>query len=225
MSGFNILIPSDEPLTFFLPTDAAFAKLPTGVEVGGTGEAAFLLLHHTIQGDYTLQALGEIQSIPTLHGAELTLRSESDNLIINDTVQIPQNQWGVQVENVRVYLIDDVLLPPQLRVEIVEIGAIEIGEAREGRFKAQQRHRYRLTIDDAVSLNILLSDEQGTLDTFLRVYDGETGELIAENDDFNGINAAIEALVAEQGKSLIIEATTYDDASEGDYRLIVEEHE
>lgn len=225
MSGFNILIPTDEALTFFLPTDAGFAKLPVGVDAGGTGEAAFLLLHHTIQGDYTLKDLAELQSIPTLHGAELSLATDDNTLIINNSARIFQDQLSIQVENVRVYLIDDVLLPPQLTTQIVDMGVVSIGETIQGQFNVKERHRYSLNADRDASLNIHLSNDTSSIDTYLRIYNAKTGEIIAENDDLEGINAGILALSVQTGDAIIIEAATYGDGSEGFYQLTIEENE
>jgi hypothetical protein len=103
-------------------------------------------------------------------------------------------------------------------------GTIAVGETAEGAVAAGERVQYVLTVEADAVLNISLGDADGALDSYLRVYDAETGELIAENDDIElgvTINSAVEGLEVTEGQTLVIEVGTYEDSAEGPYTLEV----
>jgi len=102
-------------------------------------------------------------------------------------------------------------------------GSIAPGDSVEGTIAMGERVRYTLTAEADATLDISLGDAEGALDTYLRVYDAD-GALIAESDDIElgvQINSLVEGLEVAAGDSIIIEAGTYGDGSEGDYTLSV----
>jgi C-terminal processing protease CtpA/Prc len=108
-------------------------------------------------------------------------------------------------------------------VEIVEGGAIDVGETVSGELAPNSRVQYTLKAAAGDDLTIFLRDDTGELDTYLRVYD-DAGNLIAENDDEEPgtiVNSALENLVVPENMTLVIEVATFEDTGEGAYTLEV----
>jgi hypothetical protein len=84
--------------------------------------------------------------------------------------------------------------------------------------------RYTLTIDQETTLDILLTDESGTLDTVLRLYD-TNGNLLIENDNAEAgatpPSSALTGLQAPAGVKVIVEVGTAGDRQAGSYTLQV----
>lgn len=100
-------------------------------------------------------------------------------------------------------------------------GEIALGDVVTGDIAAGQRIDYAFTPESDVTVNISITDPDGALDSYLRVYDAD-GNLIAENDDLElgvQINSAVEGLELTGGVTYVIEVGTYDDAAEGAYTL------
>jgi hypothetical protein len=107
---------------------------------------------------------------------------------------------------------------------ILDGGAIAIGESVDGEIAAGERIQFTLTADEAATVNITISDPDGALDSYLRIYDAD-GNLIAENDDIElgvQINSSVEGLELAAGDTILIEVGTYDDAASGAFTLTVE---
>jgi C-terminal processing protease CtpA/Prc len=106
---------------------------------------------------------------------------------------------------------------------VTEGGEIAVGDVIEAEIAVGERIAYLLTAEEDATLTISMGEESGTFDTYLRVYDAE-GIIIAENDDRTpgeNINALIEELEVAAGDTIIIEAATFGDGSEGAFVLEV----
>jgi hypothetical protein len=108
-------------------------------------------------------------------------------------------------------------------VAVKDAGDISVGDTVSGDIAENERIRYTLVADQVVTVDIALGDEQGALDTYLRIYDADEN-LLTENDDIElgvQINSFIEAFSLSAGDTVIVEVGTYDDASSGTYTLTV----
>jgi C-terminal processing protease CtpA/Prc len=114
-------------------------------------------------------------------------------------------------------------------VEIVEAGALVIGEEVSGDIAAKTRVRYTLDVKTGDTINLYLGDEAGELDTILSILDPGGNTLLANDDapDEDGaegetMNSAILELDIPADLTLIIEVATAGDDGEGTYTLLVE---
>jgi hypothetical protein len=108
-------------------------------------------------------------------------------------------------------------------LEIVDAGALAIGDTVTGTLSPRTRVQYALDVSAGDSISVFLSDDAGELDTYLRIYDAQQ-TLIAENDDREAgvvVNSAIEDLVVPEDMTLVIEAGTFEDSGEGMFTLEV----
>lgn len=218
-SGFpGLLVPQDEPITFFMPDMIAVESLPADALQGGSGHSAFFFLHHTLEGVSNLDELVGEKGVLTMHGAELTIAEDGDMLVLNDTLSISPDAIPVQFGNVDAYLVDSVLLPPQAALDVLNDGEISIGDSVSGELLERTRVRYMLEVPGNTPINIYLSDQERELDTYLRLYDMQ-GQVVVENDDFNGPNSAIERWVVEEDGQFIVEVGSFSDSGSGEYTL------
>ncbi len=105
----------------------------------------------------------------------------------------------------------------------VDGGDIAVGDTVEGVIAAGERVRYVLVPEADGAIDISLTDAEGALDTYLRIYD-ESDTLITENDDIQlgeQINSQVTGLQVTSGQSIIIEVATYDDVLAGSFVLTV----
>jgi C-terminal processing protease CtpA/Prc len=117
----------------------------------------------------------------------------------------------------------DEALAPQYTV--TDGGEIALGDEVTGEIAVGERVQYILTLEEDTTVDIVLGDESGQFDTYLRLYDTE-GNLLAENDDAvpgEVFNSALTELEIPAGFTIIIEVGTFDDAGEGEYTLSVSE--
>jgi C-terminal processing protease CtpA/Prc len=139
---------------------------------------------------------------------ETTVFAPGD-LVLDAAVSYLNEQLGFSNEPVEVTLIDG--------------GEIAVGDSVEGEIAAGERTRYLFTAEEDATLTITISDPDGALDSYLRVYNTDE-ELIGENDDIElgvQINSVIDGLEVAAGESIIIEVGTYADQAEGAYTLEV----
>jgi C-terminal processing protease CtpA/Prc len=116
----------------------------------------------------------------------------------------------------------DAALAPQYTV--TDGGEIALGDSVDGTLAVGERVQYVLTLEEDATVDIVVGDETGTFDTYMRLYDTD-GNLLDENDDAVPGEVFNSALTEEipGGFTLIIEVGTYDDVGEGDYTLSVTE--
>jgi C-terminal processing protease CtpA/Prc len=117
-------------------------------------------------------------------------------------------------------------LPPSEAVDVTttDMDIVALGGSVEGELAAGERQRWRLILEDDLTVTIALTGEDGTLDTYLRVYN-DAGDLVAENDDIvpgQDISSLITGLDLPKG-TYVIEVGTFQDSSAGRYTLTVEE--
>lgn len=149
---------------------------------------------------------------------------------VEPTVQVPVDETTLFAEDAvldaaEVYLIEALEASVSADLVVTDGGTIEMGETAEGEIAAGERVQYVFTAENDVVVNIIVSDADGALDSYLRVYDVD-GNLIAENDDIEPgvqINSAVEGLEISAGTSVVVEAATYDDAASGAYTLEIAE--
>ncbi len=106
--------------TVFAPTDEAFAKL--GLTADNIAEAytaeelADLLLYHTLKGDNSTATLKTMLGNVTMaNGGLAGLKFYEDALYVNDNAKLIEE--NVIVDNGRIHVVDNVILPPWPRVE------------------------------------------------------------------------------------------------------------
>ena len=133
----------------------------------------------------------------------------SGDLVLDAAVNYLNEQLGFSSEPVE--------------IAVTDAGEVALDEPVEGEIAEAERIRYTFTAEDDVTLTISVSDPDGALDSYLRVYSVDE-ELITENDDIElgvQINSMIEGLEVAAGDTIIIEIGTLDDSASGEYRLEV----
>ncbi|TVQ32378.1 MAG: fasciclin domain-containing protein [Phycisphaeraceae bacterium] len=104
----------DGPFTVFAPTDAAFAKLPSGtvenlLKPENRDQLRAVLTYHVVPGRvYADQAI-KAGSAKTVQGSEVRIRSSSRGAYVNDA---RISKTDIQAVNGVIHVIDSVILPP-----------------------------------------------------------------------------------------------------------------
>ncbi|MBE0704728.1 MAG: PDZ domain-containing protein [Afipia sp.] len=199
----------------------------------------------TIVGQYSSAGLGggwEEVYLPDGLSIALPVNRPVDNegnVIIEDTGIVPDVRVPVTEESVvtgqdivldyGVRVLDEALGvvgggdAPAVEITYVDGGEIAIDSMVEGEIAAGERVRYVFAPDADATVDISLSDAEGALDTYLRIYD-ENDTQITENDDIRlgeQINSLVTGLQVMAGQPIIIEVATYDDVLNGTYVLKV----
>jgi len=114
-------------------------------------------------------------------------------------------------------------LPYDLDLDDLPANPLLIGDVITSELDAERPHaRYTLSgVQPGATVEVEMTDESGWLDTYLYVIDGETGELLFENDDAPGWDRSFVAFVAEPGVRYDVLASSYGGMGEGDFRLSV----
>ncbi|MCA9995596.1 MAG: fasciclin domain-containing protein [Anaerolineales bacterium] len=102
------------PFTLFVPTNDAFAKLPSGLfdafRADPKGDLSDLVLGHVVNDNLAMTALTALTAVTTAKGDRISLQKNSDGtLLLNGSVAVvgePLLAW-----NGIVYVVDTVLLP------------------------------------------------------------------------------------------------------------------
>jgi transforming growth factor-beta-induced protein len=106
------------PLTVFAPTDEAFAAaleslgLTKDELLADTETLSAILLYHVVDGAVPAADVVTLdgESVPTLNGAEVTVRVADGKVRLNDGAEVVTAD--VQASNGIIHVIDGVLLPP-----------------------------------------------------------------------------------------------------------------
>ena len=138
------------------------------------------------------------------------------------TQRVPLNEEtlfseGDAVLEAAVAWLDETLAP-----EIFDAGALAIGDVVEEQIGFRQRLRYLLSLPAGSVSDILLGSADGTLDTLLNLYDAGGETLLDSNDDIGepGSSSALYGVAAgDADLDVIVEVTTWNDASEGEFIL------
>ena len=104
-----------DEFTVFAPVDEAFAKIPEDTmgslaKPANADQLATILTYHVVPGRIAPEELaGTTQT--TVQGGEVEVTGDPESLTVNDASVIC---GGVQTANATVYLIDSVLMPPEM---------------------------------------------------------------------------------------------------------------
>ena len=102
------------PFTVFAPTDAAFAKLPTGtvenlLKPENKQKLTAILTYHVVPGAVMAEQVTKLSEAKTVNGAMVKVSAHDGKVMINDAdVMTPD----VEASNGVIHVIDSVLLPP-----------------------------------------------------------------------------------------------------------------
>ena len=118
-AGLVDTLKGDGPYTVFAPTDDAFAALPDGtlddLLADPEGQLTDILTYHVVAGEVMAADVVTMdgQTVETLQGAELTIRVDGDQVMLEDatgaTVNVTQTDIGAS--NGVIHVIDGVLMP------------------------------------------------------------------------------------------------------------------
>ncbi len=125
--GFNTLVAAVQaadlvdtlqgpgPFTVFAPTDAAFAKLPSGtVETlllpENKDQLIAILTYHVVSGRVTADQVVNLNTANTVQGAAVQINVDGGAVRINDATVTTTD---IEATNGIIHVIDTVLLPPQ----------------------------------------------------------------------------------------------------------------
>ncbi|MBE2222544.1 MAG: hypothetical protein IAF02_13435 [Anaerolineae bacterium] len=111
--------------------------------------------------------------------------------------------------------------------EIIEGNAMNIGDTINGDITQDQRIRHTIDLSEGDIVTILLDGESASgdvLDMVLNIYNLED-DLLLSNDDFDkeGAGSGFEGLEIPYDLTVVLEVSTYEDASQGTYTLSVKE--
>jgi uncharacterized surface protein with fasciclin (FAS1) repeats len=101
------------PFTVFAPTDAAFAKLPSGTLdalLADPERLRAVLTYHVVPGRVTAAQVQGLPGAATVQGARLTFAVSGGAVRVNDSATV--TQADVLASNGVIHVIDSVLLPP-----------------------------------------------------------------------------------------------------------------
>ena len=110
--------------------------------------------------------------------------------------------------------------------EAIDGGSIEIGDSVTDQLKPGERVQYTLNVPNQRTLDIVVSDSSGELDTILRIYVAGSGEVAVGNDDDpdgETRNSALRELEVPGGLTLIIEVGGYLENEAGEFTLTITE--
>jgi uncharacterized surface protein with fasciclin (FAS1) repeats len=102
------------PFTVFAPTDAAFAKLPTGtletlLKPENKDELVRILTHHVVPGSIMSASLaGKRTQASTVEGTALTIDATKGNVQVNEATVVSAD---VTADNGVIHVIDSVVIP------------------------------------------------------------------------------------------------------------------
>ncbi len=110
-AGLIETLNGEGPFTVFAPVNAAFESVPVGALVPGADADRLvnLLTYHVVEGLVSAEDVAEVQSIPTLQGAPLSVQITEEGVRLNGNVVILSGD--IPASNGVVHLIDTVLVP------------------------------------------------------------------------------------------------------------------
>jgi len=180
----------------------------------------------------TAGAGGSVETFFMPEGMEVTLtvgravdaqqRIHLEGVGVVPTRRVPLNEETLFSEGDPVLEAAIAWLDEALTVEVVDRGALAVGDVARAQIAGRQRLRYTLTLPAGSTTDLLLGSEDGELDTVLNLYDASGATLLDSNDDIDlpGSNSALYAVSAgEAGRTVIVEVATYNDAYAGEFIL------
>lgn len=102
------------PFTVFAPTDAAFAKLPSGtvenlLKPENKAMLQAVLTYHVVAGKVLAADVVKLTTAKTVQGANVTISVAGSAVKVNDANVV---QTDIEATNGVIHVIDTVLLPP-----------------------------------------------------------------------------------------------------------------
>jgi len=102
------------PFTVFAPTDAAFAKLPTGTVEGllkpeNKDQLVAILTYHVVPGRVMAADVVKLEDAKTVNGKMLTVETKGGKVMINDATVTTAD---IAASNGVIHVVDSVILPP-----------------------------------------------------------------------------------------------------------------
>jgi uncharacterized surface protein with fasciclin (FAS1) repeats len=103
------------PFTVFAPTDAAFAKLPTGtveslLKPENKAKLTAILTYHVVPGAVKAEQVTTLDEAKTDNGAMVKVSTDHGKVMINDANVVNAD---IPASNGVIHVIDRVILPPQ----------------------------------------------------------------------------------------------------------------
>jgi uncharacterized surface protein with fasciclin (FAS1) repeats len=110
-AGLSQTLKNDGPYTVFIPTDAAFNKLPSGTVdslMKDRKKLAQVLAYHVVPGKITVADVkpGEVK---TMEGSPLKLTSDNGKVTLNNEANVIQSD--VMADNGVIHEIDSIVIP------------------------------------------------------------------------------------------------------------------
>lgn len=113
-TGLDSTLASQGPYTFFAPPNSAFEGLPDGtlpiLLSDRRDRLRTLLSYHVVEGRVPLTTTSAPETLVTLTGDSLQIRSSDSTLTVENTRVLENN---IEVANGLIHVIDAVLRPPE----------------------------------------------------------------------------------------------------------------
>lgn len=102
------------PFTVFAPTDAAFAKLPTGtvdslLKPENKSKLTAILTYHVVPGKVMAADVVKLKEAKTANGAMVKIKVDGSNVMIDDA---KVTATDIAASNGVIHVINSVILPP-----------------------------------------------------------------------------------------------------------------
>lgn len=122
---------AEEDLTLVAPTNSAFDDLPDGLLESLTSEQIEdILMYHVVDGATGSAEIGERLEVKALNGEWIMFQTVGENINVNNEVTTEFSD--INASNGTVHVIDELLLPSDLRVELDQGNIIDIAKNSEG---------------------------------------------------------------------------------------------
>lgn len=111
-AGLLETLSGEGPLTVFAPTNAAFEALPPGMLEGIMSSPPSLqavLNYHVAEGTLLAEDIADMDTVPTVLGAPLSVTLEGETIVLNGSAKVVQSD--LIASNGVVHVIDAVLVP------------------------------------------------------------------------------------------------------------------
>lgn len=130
-AGLTEALAAEEDITLLAPTNSAFDNLPDGLLESLTPEQVeSILMYHVIDGIAGSPEVGERLETKSLNDEWMLLEVSGENININNTVTSEFADVGAS--NGVVHVIDEILLPSDMRVELDQANIIDVANNAEG---------------------------------------------------------------------------------------------
>ncbi len=120
-AGLVETLKGDGPFTVFAPTDAAFAKLPSGtvealLKPENRDQLVAVLTYHVVPGRVTARQVARLDDATTVNGQRVAVTTNHDGIFIDEAEVISAD---VRASNGIIHVIDEVLMPETANIPAV----------------------------------------------------------------------------------------------------------